>query len=114
MSILYHMWVQWMVPTSRRMSPRACFALEERQGQALLERARGSVISICNSASFYLDGKGSAHDMRVFSDATGELGLRPPLGKYFGNAGYTNGDLILTLLRGVKYHLREQWQSSRR
>ena len=62
---------------------------------------------------FVLPGwEDSAHDMPVLGDATGEPGLKPPPGKYFlGDAGYTNGDWILTPFRGVKYPLREQWQS---
>jgi hypothetical protein len=59
--------------------------------------------------------EGSAHDMRVLRDAVTEGGLRAPQGRfYLGDAGYTSSDMILTPFRGVKYHLREQWQSEKR
>jgi hypothetical protein len=87
-----------------------------RNGKGWLSQ---NVLVVCDfdmQFRFVLPGwEGSAHDLRVLSDATGEPGLTSPPGKYFiSDAGYTNGDWILTPFRGVKYRLREQWQSSRR
>ena len=65
---------------------------------------------------FVLPGwEGSAHDVRVLRDAVSQGGFNPPKGKfYLGDAGYSNGEWLLTPYRGVKYHIREQWQSEKR
>jgi hypothetical protein len=53
--------------------------------------------------------EGSAYDVRVLRDAASQGGFMPPKGKfYLGDAGYSNGEWLLTLYRGVKYYIREQ------
>ena len=55
--------------------------------------------------------KGSAHDGRVLSDAKTK-GFEDPEGKYYlADAGYTLRKGCLTPYHGVRYHLREHYQS---
>lgn len=55
--------------------------------------------------------EGSAHDSRVLQDAKSK-GFQIPDGKYYlGDAGYALKKDCLTPYRGVRYHLREQYQS---
>jgi hypothetical protein len=58
---------------------------------------------------FVLAGwEGSAHDTRVFNDATSK-GLNIPQKKYFlADAGYGLRQGLMTPFRGVRYHLKEQ------
>ena len=52
--------------------------------------------------------EGSAHDGRVFHDATFNKGFHIPEGFYYlGDAGYPNTRRLLTPFRGVRYHLQE-------
>ena len=64
---------------------------------------------------FILAGwEGSAHDGRVFKDALAK-GFTIPDGKfYLGDAGYPLTNQCLTPYHGVRYHLREQYQSHAR
>jgi DDE superfamily endonuclease len=55
--------------------------------------------------------EGSAHDQRVLNDAQLK-GLITPKGRYWlGDAGYHNSSTVMVPYRGVRYHLKEQWQS---
>jgi hypothetical protein len=60
--------------------------------------------------SYVLAGwEGSAHDGRILHNAISRGGFIIPARKYFlGDAGYSNTPYLLTLYRGVRYHLQEQ------
>ena len=74
-----------------------------------------NVLLVCSFDALYtyvLPGwEGSAHDGRVLSDAMLK-GFDIPDGKYYlADAGYALKKGYLTPYRGVRYHLREQYQS---
>ena len=57
--------------------------------------------------------EGSAHNSRVLSDAQATGGFTTIQGRYWlGDAGYGNSEFILSLYRGVRYHLKEVQQAS--
>lgn len=73
-----------------------------------------NVLAVCNfdlDFVYVLPGwEGSAHDGRVLTDAQSSHGFNTPPGKYWlGDAGYGNSEFIMSLYRGVRYHLKEQW-----
>ena len=75
-------------------------------------------------AACYLEGRfayvlpgweGSAHDCKVLEDAVAHHGFTTPKGRFWlADAGYSNTDYIMVPYRGVRYHLREQYQASLR
>jgi hypothetical protein len=78
-----------------------------------------NVLAACNfdlSFVYILPGwEGSAHDGRVLSDAQSSHGFITPTGKYWlGDAGYGSSEFIMAPYRGVRYHLKEQWQSDQK
>lgn len=59
--------------------------------------------------------EGSTHDGRVLNDAQLNHGFVIPTKRYWlGDAGYSNSEHILVPYRGVRYHLKEQRQASKK
>jgi hypothetical protein len=88
-------------------------AYRNRKGQVMQ-----NVFAACTFSMYFyyvLSGwEGSAHDGRVFKDALTK-GFTVPDGKYYlGDAGYALDDKCLTPYRGIRYHLREHYQSRKR
>jgi len=88
-------------------------AYRNRKGQVTQ-----NVFAACTFSMYFcyvLSGwEGSAHDRRVFKDALTK-GFTVPYGKYYlGDAGYALDDKCLTPYRGIRYHLREHYQSRKR
>ena len=81
-----------------------------RKGQITL-----NVIVACTFSMYFcfvLSGwEGSAHDRRVYKDALTKRFIVPKAKYYLGDAGYPLSDKCLTPYRGVRYHLREQYQT---
>ena len=72
-----------------------------------------NVLAVCDfdmQFVYVLPGwEGSAHDGRVLLDAQSRHGFCTQKGKYWlGDAGYGNSEYIMSLYRGVRYHLKEQ------
>ena len=92
----------------------AAFVLSSEQARYRNRKGTLSqnVLAICNfnmEFVYVLPGwEGSAHDGRVLQDAYSK-GFITPKGKYWlGDAGYGNSEYIMTLYRGIRYHLKEQ------
>lgn len=68
-----------------------------------------AVVDFNMNFTYLLAGwEGTAHDMRVYSDALMEKGLPTRAGKYYvADAGYSNNDNLLVPYKKVRYHLRE-------
>jgi hypothetical protein len=78
-----------------------------------------NVLAVCNFEMqfvYILAGwEGSAHDVRVLQDAQMSQGFVTPKGMYWlGDTGYTNSEFVLSLYRGVRYHLKEVQQANRK
>jgi hypothetical protein len=77
-----------------------------------------NVLGICSFDGLFcyvMPGwEGSAHDTRVLQDALG-ADLKPDEGKYYlVDAGYGMRKGFLAPYRGVRYHLKEQYQSQQK
>jgi hypothetical protein len=78
-----------------------------------------NILAVCNFDMQFVyilaSWEGSAHDARVLADAQAAQGFLTPKGKYWlGDAGYGNSEFVLSLYRGVRYHLKEVRQADQK